>query len=47
MSEIITTGLCSPCLGIIISGTGDCSRRRLSLEAYFEESRVVALMFLV
>ena len=34
----------SPCRGNIFSGTGGRSRKRLFLEADFEESRIVALM---
>ena len=36
----------SPCRGNILFRYREHSRRRLILEAYFEESRVVALMLL-
>ena len=36
----------SPCRGIILFRYREHSRRRLILEAYFEESRVVPLMLL-
>ena len=44
MKEIISTGLCSPCRGITISGTGSDREGGTHLRSFEKKADFVALM---
>ena len=47
MQKIISTGLCSPCRGITISGTGSDREGGTLIRGRLEKSQIVALVLIL